>query len=293
MIDMIKSYHKTKSEYQSFITSSNVFDNVKRVIDIKTGEINYPIIAYQNGISALIDRYRAFVIGYQKNIYRHISRRYIHQYKNLTFSESLQAIKNLKSYMIDSDETRISKISYGFSVPTKIAAKDLIKMNILMHKLNYYNHNKKKKKNIELKEFEYTNYTIGIYANKKELGLDNFLSINLTLSKSLELKKMGILNVNDLEKKEKLKLLFDFFMLRFNEIIIVDNYENVKGKDKISLGKYLSNRYWESFNTQNGRKAKYREKTKFHALILKHNLNKEKLNLESKLRKAFSVFISN
>ncbi|AXG73515.1 hypothetical protein DVK85_04415 [Flavobacterium arcticum] len=293
MIDIIKSYHKTKSEYQLFITERDVFEDVKRLTNLKTGEVNYPITAYQNGVSVLIDKYRAFIIGYLKNIHRCISKGYMHQFENLTFSDSLRAIKNLKSYMIDSGETKISKISYGFSVPTKKAGKDLIKMNILMHKLNYYNHNKKKKKNIELKEFEYTNYTIGIYASKKKLGLENFLSINLTLSKSLELRKMGILNVNDLEKKEKLKLLFDFFMLRFNEIIIVDNYENVKGKDKLSLEKYLSNRYWESFNTQNGRKAKYREKTKFNALILKYNLNKEKLNLESELRKAFSVFISN
>ncbi|MBD3863256.1 hypothetical protein [Olleya marilimosa] len=293
MIDMIKSYHKTKSEYQLFITGSNVFDDVKGVVDIKTGEESYPIKAYQNGVSALIDKYRAFIIGNLKSIHRHVSRGYMHQYKNLTFSEYFIALENFKSYIIDSDETKISKISYGFSVPTKIAGKDLIKMNILMHKLNYYNHNKKNKKNTELKEFEYTNHTICVYASKKGLGLENYLRVNLTLNKSLDLKKIGVITVSDLVNKEKLKLLFDLFMLRFNDIIIVDNYENVKGKDKISLDKYLSNRYWESFNTQNGRKAKYREKTKLHALILKHNLNKEKLNIESELRKAFSVFISN
>lgn len=293
MIDTIKSYHKTKFEYEHFLTKSSTFDDVKSVIDIKTGEVNYPITAYQNGVSALVDKYRAYIIGYQKNIHRYISKGNIHQYKNLTHSDFLKTINHYKSYMMDSDETKISRISYGFSVPTNIAGKDLVKMNILMHKLNYYNHDKKKKKKNELKEFEYTNHTIGVYASKNELGLENYLTINLTLNKSLCLKKKGIITVNDLVKKEKLKLLFDLFMMRFNELIIVDNYDKIKGKDNQSLRKYLNYRYWETLSIKKTRQTKCREKKKFHALILKHNLNKQKLYLEVELKKAFNQFITN
>ena len=194
---------------------------------------------------------------------------------------------------MDSNETKISKISYGFSVPTNVAGKDLVKINVLMHKLNYYNHDKKHKKKVELKEFEYTNHTIGVYASKKEHGLENFLTINLTLNKSLDLKKIGIVTINDLVKKEKLKLLFDLFMVRFNELIIVDNYENVKGKDNQSLRKYLNYRYWETLSIKTTRQTKCRERKKFLALIVKYNLNKQKLYLEAELRKAFEEFYNN
>lgn len=293
MINTIKSYHKTKFEYEHLLTKSSIFDDVKSVIDIKTGEVNYPITAYQDGVSALVDKYRAYVTGYQENIHYCISKKHKHKYENLTYSEFVKTINHYKDYMMDSDETKISIISYGFSVPTNIAGKDLVKMNILMHKLNYYNHDKKRKKKIELKEFEYTNHTIEVYASKNEPGLKNYLTINLILNKSLDLKKVGIVTVNDLVKKEKLKLLFDLLMMKFKELIIVDNYDKIKGKDNESLQRYLNYRYWQTLNIKNTRQTKCREKKKFHALILKHSLNKHKLYLELELKKAFNQFITN
>jgi hypothetical protein len=94
-------------------------------------------------------------------------------------------------------------------------------------------------------------------------------------------------------KKDALKALFELFIKRFDELIIIDNYENIEEKDSALLKQFLNYRYWVNLNKNNSRQTLYRKRNKFKTLIIKYDLNTQKLNLKKELYKAFNEFIKN
>lgn len=293
MVESTKSYHESKIVFEAFLLRSNKFSEVNRPTNTKSYSKGYPITSYECGVNASVRKYVANISGSHKAIYNSISNPRLNSLNNLTYSQFKKSVKHLDEFMINSENTILSGMKLGFTIPTKIRGRDLIRLNILMHKFQYYNFNKVPQKRQEIKEFDKTNYSIGFYADKKNIDKQYYIKIVLEFHNRKEFDEFEIKNINDLLKKDILRKLFDLFMKKFNEMIIVDNYKNIEGNDHELLKDFLGYRYWRNLSQSSSRSTPYRHRMKFHKIIKKHNLNTQKLYLENELRKAFEKFISN
>lgn len=288
MISSLRTYSLNKSEVETKLLEGDLFSNVSMTTNPLNNDLEYTIKADENGISISIDRYRCYVIGSLKFIYNSISKIKLDSRKNLKLSHIKTAINAIDNLNIDFNKNKVSGLNLSFIIPTDILAKDLIKTNILMHNFKYYNRDVINNKSIDMKEFVYHNFTIGFYSEKKVVS-QFFLKVSLNINKSVEFKNIN--TPNDLLSKNSLDYLFNLFMLRFNETIIVDNYSEVQGKDGKLLHQFLNYRYWENLAKTKSRQTLSRHKKKFKSLIIKHNLNTQKLKLEKELFKAFNESI--
>lgn len=291
MIDFIRSYHKDKTQLEDAVLSGDLFDNVQRTIDPKTGETIYPITSSCDGFSVSIDRYRAYINCATKAILYNFSKVKLRSSKNFSFSDFKTAVNSINA-VIEHDETKLSGVHVGFIIPTTIAGKEIIQMNILMHKYKYCNHDLVKNTKEYTKEFVYHNYKIGFYSYKNREN-ENFLKIVLKLNKSAEFSKYEIKSVNDLMQKKKLIDLFELFIKRFDEMIIVDSFESFDGDDYRSLQEFLNYGYWKNLAKTKSRQTQSIHKKKFEALIHKYHLDSQKIELKKELNNAFTRFISN
>lgn len=290
MIDFLRSYHDNKAQFEDTVLREDLFDNVAMIIDPKTGETEYPITCSKEGFTILIDKYRAYINCVPKMVLHNFKKLELLQNKNLSFSNFKTGIDCING-VIDHNYTKLSGVNIGFTIPTTIAGKDIIKMNVLMHNYKHCNHDLVINKKQYKKEFVHHNYKIGFYADNKDGGT-TLLKVVLKLNKSVEFSKFGINNINDLTQKKKLTDLFNLLMKRFDELIIVDNLEYIKGKDCEELENYLNYTYWSTLSSTKSSQTKSRHKKKFEALINKYNLGSLKAKLKQELNKSFREFIS-
>lgn len=293
MIESVRLYHKNRALFENFVITSDKFSQVKKTIDIKTKCIQYPISAIEPGVFVSIDEYKGYITGFPKVLFNNDNNPKRHAYSNLTYSQFKSSITSFKKFIIEPEYTRVSALKFGFSIPTNIEGTELINLNILMHNLHYYNHNTKPKKNQVLKEFVYTNYTIGVYADKVEDSRKHFIKIILHLKKSVEFRKFGIENISDLMQHKTLIALFGLLMEKFNDLIIVDSFQSFEVKDIELLQEFMIQRYWKTLAKTKSRQTTLRHRRKFQELINKYGLNTQKLSLEKELKKAFEEFVSN
>jgi len=292
MIESVRSYHKFRALFEDFVISNDNFSQVKKTIDIKTKQTRYPIISEEDGLSINIDEYKAYITGFPKVIYNNANISKKSTYSNLSYTQFKSSITWFNDFIIE-PETTVSAIKFGFSITTKIEGKELVNLNILMHNFQYYNHNTKPKKNQVLKEFVYTNYTIGVYTEKKNASKKRLIKIVLHLKKSVEFRKFGIKNISDLTAPKKLKALFGLLMEKFNDLIIVDSFQSFEGKDNELLQMFMIHWYWKNLALTKSRQTVSMHKKKFLELINKYGLNTQKIYLAKELKKAFKEFISN
>ena len=254
MIDFLRSYHDNKTQFEGTVLSGSLFDNVEMIIDAKTGETEYPITCSEGGFSILIDKYRAYINCVPKMILYHFSKLKLLQNKNLSLSNFKTGIDCINGE-IDHNYTKLSGVNIGFTIPTNTAGKDIIKMNVLMHNYKHCNHDLVVNKKKYTKEFVHHNYKIGFYAENNDGGT-NFIKVVLKLNKSVEFGKFGINNINDLTQKKKLTDLFNLFMKRFDELIIVDTLQYFEGKDYKELESYLSYTYRSTLSSTKSSQTK-------------------------------------
>jgi len=167
-----------------------------------------------------------------------------------------------------------------------------------MHKNYTHSQNKGFEGRGRLKVFEHTNYDFKIYDKAKQYELsNNIIRFEIKHKKSKSFQPMGIFNIQDLKKKNYLKLLFDDLMKRFEELTIVDDYRSntkLSKKDRIALDNYTNYNFWNNLSIERKlRNKKSSERKKFQALLVKNNLLKTKDELRIKLNSKFQYLINN
>jgi len=296
MIEVTRMYHLDKRGFQGYIIKSEDYRNIKMHYDIWTGAIIYPLKAERDGIFINADEYRAYINGFPRIIYNSSESPRLTTYQNLTFTKLKISLRILEEHIINLENTKLSGIKFGFSIPTNVLGAEIIKQNILMYNFNYYNHNKQKDTNQILKEFDFTDYKIGVYASRDNTYNEKVLKIVLHLKKSVAFKDLNIYNIHDLLQKKNLEGLFKKLLNRFDELIIVDNFdssEDFEGKDYYQLKEFLDYRYWKNIANNKSRQTSYRKRKHFKKLIVKYGLDSIQLQLKKELKKAFRHFISN
>lgn len=297
MIDWVRIYWKSKIHYESYVAEEKKIYEVKRHLDLEKNHLTKHFKSSVKGINIEIDHYKAFITGMSKIIHNNLNNENIlSASQNLTFTDLALTIQVLLDHMTNIDQSNVSQIQIGFSVPTNIPGKEIIRTNLLMHKSKYYNTDIGKKNSKEFKKFTYRNYSIELNAEKKDQNRLNYINVSVKFKKNKELRPCGLQNVKDLLKQEVIKELFSVFMSRFNQLIIIDaiqDYNIFREKDKRLMKDFMGNAYWYDLPNKIARQNVWRKKKKFLSLIEEYNLNTIKKDLVEKLKTEFNIFINN
>lgn len=290
MISFFRNYPINKNAIENSVLRSDLFTNVKCTYNLKEKQEGYPINANLESISISIDKYRSYMNCFTKPILNTSCNKNVPRYRNIKYSELQSTIQHLTDFGLGIEKHKISKIHLSLVIQLNIDIKDLIKTNIYLHKSKYYNHNKNHA-NIsgDIKEFDYSHYKIGFYEVKNPFG-KSFLKITLQLKKNTHFKN-HINNVEDLTKKENLKYLFEILIKRFNEVVIVDNFDKIDSKKGKQVNKYLNYRFWENISKTRSRQVKSSHMKKFLSIINELKLAKTKSIIHDELKREFTSFL--
>ncbi len=295
-MDFVRTYCEHISLIDDLIHKDERFESIIEKTDVKTGEIIRITASASNlGIYAEIDKYRGYLSFSFKRLYNHVNDSIIHQNKNMTFSELKSCLDYINENLINTKLLNISSIRIRFNLLVNNSAQEIVNKNLLLHKKNYYNHNKMDKIKRNYKSFEYENFSIKIFVLEFKKKPSDFLSIELNMKKK-EFKDESINQLFDLNSKEVNMLLHTNLIKRFNELTIVDSMleQNTFGNEDIEFIKQcMTYGYWTGISKIYSRQTCSVKWHKFINLIEKYGLNNTKAGLVKSLEKEFEELNNN
>ena len=296
MIGYNSNYYKDKNQLQNHIFRDEKFKLARGQVNIHSLKKHYPIEVSYNGMKFRLDEYRGYISG-SLPFYFYKSQPKKKFTPDFGYQKLSKTIDILKADTIDLEKSFLSKLHFELSISSTIRADLIIKNNIIMLKRRGYNQNKIGSLNNELKQFQFNEFTLGVYDNNKRKGHNNSLKFILKFKKSTKLRSMGIINVLDLKDKTKLRKLFIEFLKRFDELTIVDSFDDYGqfcSRDQKKMLLYMNVNFWGSFlQSQSGRKARSRATKDFERIQNKHNLNSLKIEMRCALEKRYEFLINN
>lgn len=292
MIDLIKAYSIKSSKLEEYINSC------PEMVKITKRTYNLDNNSLKKGIGNLEDSFlrketQLFNLnlkitnnnrGYIENSLHTFFNRVIkdeHQnYDDFHFCDLVCSINILEEILnVNLEEFTLQNLEIGFNIDIGSCPTQFLEENLLMYKLKEPCVNQKNDKTFKQKVFIYQNYKFKIYdkslESKTKILNPNILRIEIKYLTSKEFNKFHIYNIGDLRDLNKLNMLFDDFMKKFEELTIVDAYKgnnNTSRTDKSNLIQFTNPNYW--IDTRNNRTANTmsNRKKKFEKILIANNL---------------------
>jgi hypothetical protein len=297
MIDFVRLRYTNKQNIESFVCDRKNFDKLHTVLEYHTGEIEYPFTAKIGCMDIRITDKTAYVKNSIHKLYNELNGEEAHNHNDFSYSALCETISDLDTKLIDLRKTRLTQLEFGLNIKLPVPAENIIKHNIVLHKLKLHSHYEKFNGKGEYKQFDYSNYYLKIYDKAKHFKLtENIIRIELKYKNSKGFNALGIHNIHDLKSKVLLQNLFNDLLKRFDELTIVDDIPHdskMTSKEKNKLNTYLSYNYWNKYADRLIRNNKSKDKIAFESLLIKHDLLKTKQFLRISLIEKFNELLNN
>lgn len=285
MIDFIKLQTQSKkTKLESLITSS-VTVNAIGTYNYGTNELCYPIKAnFQNMEVRLTSNY-----GIIKNS--------IHKYYNLkanqenqnfndfTYLDFILAVFSLqKDIGMLIDDFAITNLEFGFNLNTLFSPKNIIEQNVIFYEFNEANQFDAFKGKGCYKQFNKSEFALKVYDKGLQYSQsENIMRVELKITDSRFLKKLGINVLSDLFYKDNLDKLFYKFIEIFDKLVIVDMFSDnvITDLDKQMLDKGKNPSYWRELSQNSSRTTLYNAKKQYKKLIEKLGYDSIKNDLKN------------
>jgi hypothetical protein len=296
MIDFIRVHYSDKEKLENFVTSKGNFNKVFTVFEYHSETIQYPYKANLQNMEIVINDKGAYV----KNSIHKLNNLLIsgeeHNYNDFSYSQLISVTDFLSDNVVGINDNKLTQLEFGFNLTVPKSAESIIKKNILMHNLKRHSAMRRFKGKGCLLEFEHSNYIIKIYDKAKQYKRsEHTLRFEIKFLSNKEFNPLGIYNIGDLTNKDNLKMLFEYLMKRFEELLIVDVIQEnlqIPEKEIDSLNSFSSFSYWENLSEEDKRQKKMNDKRKYFKLLEKHDLLKTKKMLRNQLDKKFEKLIN-
>lgn len=284
MVDYIRLFWRDKSRFENFVCQRENFEEVDTLFGLHTGQIKYPYRTSFNSMDVRVTSKYGFVTNSIHKAYNDKSGQEPNNHNDFGYENLCDMINYISKKIIDVDKAKLTQFEFGINIETPIPAEKIIRNNVLMHKYKGANHNRLFNGRGELKQFDYHNYLIKVYDKAKQYNLTkNLFRFEIRFQKGVEFQKLGIFKFNDLKDKSKLRKLFILLLNKFDELIIIDEYEesDINNVDLTKLIRYKDPHYWESKVSMLSGTTKMRYVREFKALLVKYNLIKTKQELRT------------
>ncbi len=297
MIDFIRLRYSDKDLIEDFVTNQDNFEELDAIIGYHTGEVKYPYTTNIGSLEIKVNDKSVYLKNSLHKFYNELQGGKIQNYNDFSHSALCQTIDYLDTKLVNLNTTRLTQLEFGLNIKLSLPAEDIIKDNIIFHKLNIYSHNERFNGRGEYKQFNHSNYYFKIYDKAKQYNLsEHIIRFEIKFKNIKGFNSLGIYNIHDLKSKAVLTRLFGELLKRFDELSIIDNIpadSNMISTDKSKLTTYLSYNYWKNLSVRSKRNIKGKEKRAFEKLLAKNDLLKTKTYLRASLIQKFNDLINN
>lgn len=295
MIGFIKMYFEREGNQDVLFKADISYISIIRLIETPNGRIKSENESNYFHMKSIINEDGGWIKGSLQVCHNSINEEF--NYEDLTYSDLAWTIDHLTNKIVDVQKASITNLEFGLNIIPIIPYDEIIRKYIYLHKLNGYNHNKRYHVKGILRHFEYTNYHFMILNKARQINSDdNVLRFELRLIKSVEIQKIGIHHFPDLKDKDVLKNLKELFIKRFDELTIIDDFQNrndIPEEVKAKLNNYIDPIYWEDISKTYTRQTKSRHKKDFEKIQTDYNLNQIKDGIRSSLNNQFNILFNN
>ncbi|MBR9847490.1 MAG: hypothetical protein GYB35_15935 [Algicola sp.] len=295
MIDFVRIHYKDKSEFEPYVDNAENFNNVFKVLEGNSGEVLYPYRARLEIMDIVVTEKGGYVKNSLHKLYNYIHNKEDKNYNDFEFSKLCDTIQHI-SRIPRLAQTSLTNLEFGLNIKINKPAEEILKKSVLMHKNKGYNHNRKFNGKGELKQFNHANYLIKVYDKAKQYNLPyHVLRFEVKFTRKRDFNKAGIYNLDDLKSKENLNELFKVYMMRFDEMQIIDTIleECIEPKDFQKLIRFKNPEYWQEDIKEKSGTFKMRRRNEFNALIEKYSLDSTKKEIRRLLIEKFNHLINN
>lgn len=296
MIDFIRIFYRDKERLEQALFDENSFSDVNAVYSIHTAEIKYPYTATLGSLNIGVSEKSGYIKNSIHKLFNSLFSDSEHNYNDFGYSSICYTIDYITRKVIDSDFTKLTQLEFGFNLEIDDSPESVLMRNFLMHQykegfvVDYQNKGK-------LKQFVHSKYIIKVYDKSKQFGLENdLIRIEIKFKKASEFKYLGVYYMTDLKKKNVLRRLFLYLIKRYDELIIVDNFDIhsiADIRDYNLLCMYANPIYWTQEIKRKHPEFRARHKKQFEKLLVKNDLLKTKSHIRNLLFKKFIQLINN
>lgn len=301
MVDYGRSQFNYPSEIEQLMTDKHKFKEVITNYEVFSKDIRYPKRTKIHNLDLVVTKHTSFLKGSLHKYKNYRDQQEEHNWNDFTYSEIYGVIEDLRDISPILVEGRLTTLEFGFNISTNIKAKDLLARNILMFKQRDHNTDNQFKGKGQMYTFARGNYLFKIYDKALQYSLKdkNILRVELKYTKRAELKRLGISSLADLQDKNVLRRLFIDFIKKLSafQIVSLESLETIPEKDKNTIHRYTSQKYWERFGNKKGIQKLSNSSKSYHTrafskLVHKYSLDKTKKEILSKVTKKFLHLIN-
>jgi hypothetical protein len=190
-------------------------------LDYFTGEVKYPYTTNVGSMDVGVSKNSGYVKNSLHKLYNYNTTGDEQNYNNFSYSTIRDTIDFLSKKVIDVNSTKLTQLEFGINIAIDKLPELLVRRNFLQAKFSNDYRGKG-----ELKQFSHNNYFIKVYDKGKQFGLEeNILRFEIKFIKAKEFQALGICNLEDLKSKGNLRRLFVYLLKRFDELTIVDDFD--------------------------------------------------------------------
>lgn len=295
MIDFIRIQYRDKSIIEPFIMDELNFPELRASCEYHSGEFMYPYIVRIENIEIRATNKYVYLRNSLHKLYNIIDGDTEHNYNDFNYAALCFTIDFLCSKLIDLEHQNITQLEFGLNVSTPIPAEEIIENNLLMQQYKLPNRNEGFQGRGAYKQFNHANYFIKIYDKAKQYRRpENILRYELKFINRKDFNKLGIHKITDLKSKEHLQKLFSISMKRFEELLIVDAFDDSDLPVEIvhKLAYYLNPFSWTELSERKNRNKKSKIKKDLETILTDYDLLKTKSYLKEALILKFNQLIN-
>lgn len=297
MIDFIKFEVLNKTLFEHNLETKTDMEILKKY-DILSGvELIYPKRGKLKNIDISISEKKAYISGSIHKFSNMYGGGDEQNYNDFSYCEFKYAINKLCNDLhINSKETKITNLEFGFNLEVNENPKYLIEDNLLMFDFKDHNRNQKFGGRGDFKEFEKSDYSIKVYNKSKQSKIigKNILRIELKISKPRYLEKFGIWNLEDLNE-QSFEILHKDFLKNFEKLIIIDSStpcNRPRTDDEIYLVYWKNPNNWNTIRKTESYSEQLKVKSRFLRTLRKYFLLSTKNELRELINNKFTLLMN-
>lgn len=289
MIDFIKAYFTDKDSVEARFEkceNKKVFESVYKVNNNVNGYLN------KSNFDNLVVRFTNKKGSIENSLHKRfniLSNQGNQNYNDFSFDSLLFLLDKLEQELkVSLKETHLTQIEFGFNLNIGVCPNKVLDENILMYKFRTPCVDPKNLIDKKIKKFIFRNYEVKIYNKSLHYKLKNesILRVEVKYKTKKEFNKFGLYGLDDLRNRDVIYNMFNDFIDKFDNLLIVDSYDGnseMSKKERELITKGTHPNYWIDLDNNLHRNTVLKRKKEVLKLIKKYRLNSWKKELRKQL----------
>lgn len=306
MIDLIKAKFLNKEVIEQKVLAERGSFPVDGFYSYTDAEKKYPIRSRRDNMFINITNKGATI---ENSLHKYFNNSVSDENQNFNdfyFCDIVYALDVLEHELQYSlSDTAVTRLEFGFNIDLDICPTQFLNHNVLFYDTKSPCYDPKNDRFMKIKKFMYSEYEIKLY-NKTldhsrykmfatQLLGTQILRIEVKFKSKKILNNMGIYGLNDLKKPIVYKNLMAAFLLKYDNLLIIDSFDgnsNMTKKERKFIIESTHPNYWIKLKEVSHRNTVTNQKKKMEKFIVKYGLNSWKNQLRNDIINKFEELMN-